>query len=95
MKDVADDLRIAQTTRPTPVSFTFEARALMAPPGEMLAAALIASGIRRFGEGQDLARPRVALCLMGVCQQCLVRVDGRLVQACVTPVRAAMVVTAA
>jgi predicted molibdopterin-dependent oxidoreductase YjgC len=30
--------------------------------------------------------------MMGTCQQCLVRVDGRLAQACITPVRAGMVV---
>jgi predicted molibdopterin-dependent oxidoreductase YjgC len=26
--------------------------------------------------------------MMGVCQQCLLRLDGRLVQACLTPVAA-------
>lgn len=95
MKDVAHDLRIAGIARPAPVPFTFDGQALMAPRGEMLAAALIASGIRRFGEGPDTARPRVALCLMGVCQQCLLRVDGRLAQACVTPVEAGMAVSSA
>lgn len=92
---VADDLRIAGMTRPAPVAFTFDGAALRAPAGESLAAALIASGIRRLGEGLDPARPRAALCMMGVCQQCLVRVDGRLAQSCLVPVRAGMVVTPA
>jgi predicted molibdopterin-dependent oxidoreductase YjgC len=95
MKDVAHDLRIAGITRPAPVSFTFDGEVLMAPAGEALAVALLASGIRRLGEGLDADRPRVALCLMGVCQQCLVRVDGRLVQSCLTPVRAGLRVTRA
>ncbi|MGG5887412.1 (2Fe-2S)-binding protein [Falsiroseomonas sp. HC035] len=92
---MAHDLRIAGIQRPAEVSFTFEGQALMAPAGEALAVALLASGIRRLGEGMDPARPRVALCLMGVCQQCLVRVGGRLVQACITPVQEGIAVTRA
>ncbi len=92
---VAQDLRIAGITRPEPVSFTFEGMTITAPAGESLAAALIASDIRRLGEGLDAARPRAALCMMGVCQQCLVRVDGRLAQSCLVPVRAGIVVTGA
>lgn len=94
MPGVAHSLRIAGVSRPADVTFSFEGAPLSAPEGENLAAALIASGIRRLGEGQDAARPRAALCMMGVCQQCLLRVDGRLSQACITPVRAGMVVTA-
>ncbi|WP_439596078.1 (2Fe-2S)-binding protein [Falsiroseomonas sp.] len=95
MKDVAHPLRIAGISRPADVTFSFEGQTLSAPAGENLAAALIASGIRRLGEGQEAARPRAALCMMGVCQQCLLRVDGRLAQACLMPVRDGMVVTAA
>ena len=92
---VIDSLRIAGIARPAPVPFSFEGRALHAPEGEALAAALLAAGIRRLGEGLGPARPYAALCMMGVCQQCLVRVDGRLVQACLTPLRAGMVVSGA
>jgi sarcosine oxidase subunit alpha len=95
LRTVAPDLRIKGVVRPAPVAFTFEGAALSAPAGESLAAALLARGIRRLGEGADPARPRAALCLMGVCQQCLVRVDGRLAQACLVPVREGMTVTAA
>jgi predicted molibdopterin-dependent oxidoreductase YjgC len=95
MRVVAHDLRIAGIARPAPVAFTFDGEPMMAPEGEALAVALLASGIRRLGEGLDPGRPRVALCLMGVCQQCLVRVEGRLVQSCITPVRAGLVVTRA
>lgn len=95
LANVAHDLRIAGISRPASVSFSFDGATLTAPAGENLAAALIASGIRRLGEGLDVARPRAALCMMGVCQQCLVRVDGRLAQACLVPVRAGMVVTGA
>jgi predicted molibdopterin-dependent oxidoreductase YjgC len=86
---VAETLRIAGIGRPAEVTFRFDGAELRAPAGESLAAALLAQGIRRLGEGA--AAPRAALCMMGVCQQCLVRVDGKLAQACLVPVRAGMV----
>lgn len=89
------DQRIAAFTRPPAVTITVRGRPVVAHPGESLAAALIAAGLWRFGDGEDPARPRSAVCMMGVCQQCLLRVDGRLVQACLTPVLAGQVVTAA
>jgi predicted molibdopterin-dependent oxidoreductase YjgC len=89
------DLRIPGVARPDAVTITVRGEALRAHPGESLAAALIAAGLWCFGEGDDPARPRTAFCMMGVCQQCLLRVDGRLVQACLTPVVAGQVVTPA
>jgi predicted molibdopterin-dependent oxidoreductase YjgC len=90
---VTASLRIAGIERPAEVAFTHEGRSLRAPTGESLAAALLAEDVRRLGEGPGA--PRAAFCMMGTCQQCLVRVDGKLVQACLTPVRAGMRVTAA
>jgi len=81
-------LRIAGIARPDEVPFTWDGQALRAPAGESLAAALIAAGVRRLGEGPGA--PRAAFCMMGTCQQCLVRVDGRLAQACLVPVRAGL-----
>jgi sarcosine oxidase subunit alpha len=86
-------LRITGITRPAAVTFSFEARSVSAPEGEPLAAALLAAGVRRLGEGPG--SPRAAFCMMGTCQQCLVRVEGRLAQACLVPVRAGMAVTRA
>ncbi len=87
--------RIAGFRRPAAVAIRVHGRDVAAHPGESLAAALIVAGIWRFGEGDDAARPRTAFCMMGVCQQCLLRVDGRIVQACLTPVVAGQVVTPA
>jgi len=85
---VSGPLRIAGIGRPVEVEFEFEGRALRAPVGESLAAALLAAGVRRLGEGPGA--PRAAFCMMGTCQQCLVRVNGRLAQACLVPVRAGL-----
>jgi ferredoxin len=90
---VTSDLRIEGVTRPAEVEYSWEGRVLRAPEGESLAAALLAAGVRRFGEGPGSAR--AAFCMMGVCQQCLVRVDGRLAQACLVPVRSGLKARAA
>ena len=61
---------------------------LTAYEGESIAAALLASG-RRFTRWTARAgEPRGYFCGMGVCQDCLVTVDGLPnVRACMTPVR--------
>lgn len=89
---VSSDLRILGVHRPAAVAITVDGRSLRAYPGESVAATLIAVEHRTFGAGPDADRPRTAFCMMGVCQQCLVVVDGVTVQACLTPVRAGMVV---
>ena len=75
------------------VDFLMEGRAVQARPGEMLATALLRAGVDRFRETPVSGSPRGPLCLMGVCFDCLVQVNGRPnVQACMTPVEAGMVV---
>src|SRR5579862_9138997 len=58
------------------VSFTFDGRRLVGRRGESLAAALIAAGVRGFRATRAGAE-RGIFCGMGVCQDCLVEVDGR------------------
>ncbi len=64
--------------------------AVPARPGASLAAALLAAGIRRLRRSPRTGAPRGAFCMMGVCQECLVRIDGRQEQACLTRVVAGM-----
>lgn len=73
--------------------FTFDGRPVAAAPGQSLAASLTAAGIRAFRTTATGAG-RGVFCGMGVCQDCLVTVDGvpgR--RACMTPAAAGMVVT--
>lgn len=54
--------------------------------GETVAAALLAQGIRQFRRTNKKHASRGVYCGMGVCFECLVRVDGNPnVQACLTP----------
>jgi predicted molibdopterin-dependent oxidoreductase YjgC len=56
--------------------------------GESIAAALLASGRRFTRWTARTGEPRGYFCGMGVCQDCLVTVDGLPnVRACMTPVR--------
>ena len=78
---------------PATVPFQMEGRTVQAQPDEMLATALLRAGVDRFRETPVSGSPRGPLCLMGVCFDCLVEVNGRPnVQACMTPVEAGMVV---
>src|SRR5580704_13731740 len=57
------------------VPFDFEGERLAGRRGESLAAALTAAGIRALRATRH-DEPRGLFCGMGVCQECLVEVDG-------------------
>jgi predicted molibdopterin-dependent oxidoreductase YjgC len=75
------------------IPFTLDGRPLSGRDGDSVAAAMLANGVGRFRTTPVSGAPRSAYCLMGVCFDCLVTIDGvgnR--QACMTPLRADMVV---
>jgi len=74
------------------VTISFEGREIVARKGETLAAALTASGISDYRSTAS-GDTRGLFCGMGVCQECLLEVDGRPNQrACMTKVAPAMTV---
>ena len=78
----------AGMTRQPAVTFTFDGREVLGHPGESLAAALLAAGVRQLRSTRVDGRPRGLFCAIGTCFDCLVRVDeGRPVPACLTPVQ--------
>lgn len=83
--ETARAVRTSAYQRPT-VTIRVDGEPVQAVEGEMLAAALMAAGIWRLRASPRLGAPRGAFCLMGVCQECAIHVDGRLAQACLTPV---------
>ncbi|WP_417522785.1 FAD-dependent oxidoreductase [Marinovum sp.] len=69
------------------MKFTWNGASIAARPGDSIAAALMAAGVRRLGSGCT-GQDRAMFCGMGVCQDCAVRVDGQVGQlACMTKVR--------
>ena len=84
-----DDLRMtAAVERGQARIILVDGEELTAYEGESIAVALLASG-RRFTRWTARAgEPRGYFCGMGVCQDCLITVDGLPnVRACMTPVR--------
>ncbi|WP_248797655.1 (2Fe-2S)-binding protein [Pseudomonas sp. MWU13-2105] len=73
------------------VRIEFEGASLSVPEGISLAAALLLSGVTHTRESAVSGRPGAPYCMMGVCFECLVEVDGQAnCQACLLPVRAGM-----
>ena len=65
-----------------PIEFLLDGRAVKAYDGESIAVALIAAGIRAIGARPGAGGSRGVLCTVGHCQECLVSVDGRAIEAC-------------
>jgi predicted molibdopterin-dependent oxidoreductase YjgC len=63
------------STRRT-VAFTFEGRAISAEPGQSVAAALLAAGVRSWRTTRVEGRPRGLFCGIGICHDCLVELNG-------------------
>lgn len=80
----AADLRIDRDIeRGRRVTFRCDGHEIVGYEGESIAAAMWAAGLRA-GTGEAKYGPpyRVLFCAMGVCQQCVVMVDGVRVEAC-------------
>ena len=73
------------------VRITFDGRDLAVPPGISVAAALLLGGATHFRSSVVGAVPRAPYCMMGVCFECLVEIDGVPArQSCLVEVRDGM-----
>ena len=69
-------LRDAALRRRPTVTIRFEGRPLEVPAGETVAAALLIEGVGATRTTPVSGAPRQAYCMMGVCFECLMVVDG-------------------
>jgi aerobic-type carbon monoxide dehydrogenase small subunit (CoxS/CutS family) len=70
------------------VGFTFDGQPVQGRVGESVASALMRAGRLYLRDAPEGGGPRGAFCCMGLCQECVVRVDGAIVESCrltVTP----------
>lgn len=75
------------------VTVTFDGKALRVPKGASVAAALLAAGVERFRATPVSGAPRAPYCMMGVCFECLVEIDGVANrQSCLVPVAEGMAI---
>ncbi|NIZ61570.1 (2Fe-2S)-binding protein [Sedimentitalea sp. CY04] len=92
MKVVSRFYRLSDAGTRT-VTLTVDGTPITAQERDSLAAALLAHSAKASRRTTRLDTPRTAYCMMGVCFDCLVEVDGHAnVQACMTQVREGMVV---
>jgi D-hydroxyproline dehydrogenase subunit gamma len=82
------------TAAPAPtVQIRFNDLPLSVPRGISVAAALLHAGVQRFRASAVTGAPRAPYCMMGVCFECLVEIDGEPSrQACLVTVREGMLV---
>jgi len=83
--------RARPDARPATVEVLVEGAPVMVPQGASAAAAVILAGLPAIRETTVTGSPRLPLCMMGVCFDCLAEIDGvpnR--QACMVPVAPGM-----
>ena len=78
--------------RPQPITIQVDGESVMAEPGESLAVALAVHGRMVLRSSPGRGDPRGPFCMMGVCQECAVVVDGRRTTACTVAVSPGMIV---
>jgi D-hydroxyproline dehydrogenase subunit gamma len=75
----------------TAVALTVDGKPVQARSGDTVAAALLSAGIDHCRTTPVTGAPRAPYCLMGVCFDCLVTIDGvGSRQACLVPVQEGM-----
>lgn len=73
------------------VTIAFDDKTVTVPAGISVAAALLSSGVNDFRTSVVGKAPRAPYCMMGVCFECLVEIDGVPArQSCITPVHNGM-----
>ena len=83
--------RAADATAAADVPVTIDGRPFVARAGDTVATALLAAGVTMFRTTPGRGAARGPYCLMGVCFECLVEIDGEPNrQACMTPVEPGM-----
>ncbi|MEP1765499.1 MAG: (2Fe-2S)-binding protein [Sulfitobacter sp.] len=82
----------ALITRTAPVEFSFDGRSVLGHDGETVLAALLRSDHAYLRDAPEDGAPRGAFCCMGLCQECVVEIDGLLVESCRLRVSSGLVV---
>ena len=73
------------------VNVTIDGQPVQVPEGETVAAAVLAEGLGNTRTTQISGAPRAPFCLMGVCYECLMVIDGKANQrACTVQVKEGM-----
>lgn len=66
----------------SPVTLHWHDQEITAQTGDTVASALLLAGIRSTRNSSASQSPRLPFCMMGSCFECLVDIDGQIVQSC-------------
>ncbi|MGQ9569532.1 MAG: (2Fe-2S)-binding protein [Thermodesulfovibrionales bacterium] len=84
---------LGKLNRGKELTILVDGKKVQAIEGEMIATALLASGIRHFRYTSKNHEPRGIFCAIGRCTDCVMEVNGRPnVRTCITPVEDGMVI---
>ena len=73
------------------IKIWFEGSSLDVEEGQTVAAALLSEGYLFFRNSKISGQPRAPYCMMGVCYECMLEIDGQSSQqSCLIPVREGM-----
>lgn len=93
MARVKEHIILGELEERKKVKITVDGKTIEAYEGEMIAAALLANGIKVFRYTQKHKKPRGLYCGIGRCTDCVMTVDGvPNVRTCITPVKDGMVI---
>lgn len=80
--------------RSADITFYFEGELYSGHEGETISVALLRAGVLNIRTSPS-GSPRGMFCGMGVCQECVVEVEGKKVESCRTPITQGLKVTRA
>jgi hypothetical protein len=92
MNDNARARRLADGGAESTFTFLVDGVAVEACAGETIGGALLLAGRRAIRRTARAGEARGLYCVMGVCWECAVRVNGQTVRACVVPAAPGLVV---
>ncbi|TCN22122.1 2Fe-2S iron-sulfur cluster protein [Sinorhizobium americanum] len=75
------------------VDITFDGVPISGHDGESLAVALMRAGHLHLRDAPEDGGARGVFCCMGLCQECVVRIDGMVVESCRSTVAPGLAVT--
>ena len=90
---INDHMILGKDTRKETVLINVDGKEIKAKKGEMIAAALMANGIKIHRYTVKRKEPRGVFCGIGQCTDCVMIVNGKAnVRTCITPVEDGMII---
>jgi len=74
------------------VEFSFDGTRYTGHDGETVAAALLRQGIIQLRDAPNKTTARGMFCVMGICQECVIEINGKRKEACRTPISSGLII---